>query len=214
MEVTVLSSKEQGIIIGDNGTSKIKVTETSIRVITNDVGICPLGVITIVPTIQVQLGRNITEFLHCLKMVRKPIATQKIPSKGPQATYKVIRLSTGKVPSVPICTISTINDIIMAVTFNQELNYNTVYARYESISIIHKLTAGKVTEAGSLSRAVEAVSVITGKPSSTFKIKQFSRNIVVYTTIQGLKYQYKYTFSRDSRDYYNLLSVGFMLNEQ
>lgn len=203
----------EGRFIGDNGASKILLTESSIRIISKDRALSPLGVVTIIPTIQVQLGRKMTEFMECLKLIRKPLATQKIMSKGHQATYKIIRLSTGKVPSVALCTISTIDDTIMSVTFNQELNYNENYTRYEKLSVIHKLTAGKADEPGLLSKAVEAVSIITGKSPLFFKIKQFGNNIAVHTEIKGAKYQYKYTFSKDSRDYYNLLSVGFMLSK-
>lgn len=199
-------------IIGKTDKSAILITDTSIKILKAAGGniLNPLGVVTLIPGVQLELGRQMDEFAKCLKMVRKPLALQKIAENNGQCTWHVIRLGTGKVPEAKVCTINTIHGIIAAVSFNQSLVYNATYRKYQPLSVVHQLKVGKAGSAGQLSRAVSVVAVITGQSASDFKITESNKSIIVYTAIKELSSQYRFTFLKDEKDYFNLLSIGFL----
>ncbi len=200
-------------IVGENGNSSILLTNRGIRIQVKDAkanAVCPVGVVTIVPGVQVELGRGIKEFIRCLKSIRKPLAIQNIADSGVQKVWKIIRLETGNVPEVWICTIDTINEKIASVVFNQDIIYDKEYRRYQRLSCIHQLKAGKFGSANSLGTAVSRVSRITGEPIGSFRIRA-NRNIVtVYTNKRKLEHQVNYIFINDRYGNCRLIAVGFM----
>ena len=202
-------------VVGQTDKSVIIVTDKGLKILRmgGSKSVNALGVVTLIPGVQLELGRGMEEFTKCLRLIRKPLAIQKIAENDGNGTWHIIRLSTGNVPEARICTINTINEIIAAVSFNQSLVFNTTYRRYQQLSTMHQLAIGEAGKVGQLSQAVIAIAAITGEEASNFKIVESAKSIIVYTTIRGLVNQYKYTFLRDQRNYYSLLSVAFMANK-
>lgn len=197
-------------VIGKTDKSSIHVSDKGLKIDMSNKSLNPLGVITIIPGIQIELGRNIEEFIQCLKLIRQPLAIHKIADNKGQATWRILRLATGKVHEVIICTISTIKNVIASVSFNQELAYDLKYRKYQRLSAMHQLTAGRAGTIGLLSKAVIGISAITGEEASNFGIISNDKTIVVKSTLKKLENQYKFTFVCDKKGYFNLLSVGFM----
>ena len=201
-------------LVSQTEKSKMVISESGIRIITGDQAPCPLGVVTIIPGVQLELGRSIAEFIDCLKRIRKPLATQVIGNPSTQAKYRILRLCTGNVPGGVVCSIATVQGKIVSVTFNQDLAYDKNFLKYQGLSIIHRLTAGKDGDNQLLANSVKAVATITGKSASNFRIKEVKTSIIVYTDMKETKNVYRYTFSKDKMGYYNLLSVGFMVTNK
>lgn len=189
---------------------QMKVSDKSISVVTKSKAVNPLGIVSLIPNVQIYLGMYIQELLTHLKVIRKPLGLFKIAESNGLATWRFMRFQTGKIPEETVCTLNTYNNRIIYITFNPRLVLNTDYVRYEGLSIIHQITAGKVGDSNILSKAIKAVSVITGESPADFLMKSNKNTIVVYTNKKNLSNQYRYTFAIDPRGYYNLLSVGFL----
>lgn len=173
-------------------------------------GKSPVGIVSILPGVQLELGRTITEFITCLREVRKPIGFHKIASTREESIWDVIRISTGCAPEAIVCRITTVNDIMVSVWFNKSLVTNTNYTKYQPLSGMHQLTAGLESVPGLLSRALDSVSTVTGDSTDKFLIKSDSKRIIVYTNTPGEALQYKYTFTKGKDKFFNLLSVSIM----
>lgn len=202
-------------IFGKTDKSAILVNEKSMFIARKGTkgwqyGVNPLGVVTILPGVQIELGRTMTELIQCLKEVRKPIGLHKIADIGSQANWNIIRIPTGKVPEAVVCKITTIQDIIVSVSFNKSLVKNAEYRRYQPLSAMHQLTAGKVGDIALWSSAVSAVATMTGEKKSNLIIKANDKTLMVRTAIRELENQYRYTFTKDSEDVFNLLSISFL----
>lgn len=200
-------------LVGKSSKSVIRVTENSIRVYRlagTESSQNMIGIVTIIPGIQLELGRSIREFVNCLKMIGKPIAIQKIFDRNNQCTWNLIRMATGNIPEVVICSIGTINDRMVNVAFNQELPYNKKYRQHQKLSIEHKINAGKREEPGCLANAVKIVSVITKVPTTSFKIRSNKNVTYIYSNIKDLDNQIKVTFAEDRRGYFKLMGIGIV----
>ena len=190
--------------------SSVIIGSNAIRINTDENRINPLGVVTIMPKVQLELGMEIKQFIECLRMTRIPLMLQRATRNRKSEQWQIIRIPTGNVPEAIVCTLNITEGIIDKVSFNQDLLYNKEYRKYQRLSAIHQLTAGKVDDSGNLSRAVSAVSTLTGINPDRFKIKASHRTIVVYSNTKGEKRKYRYTFIKDSRNSFNLLSIGFV----
>lgn len=197
-------------VIGDNGYSKILVSDKSINVLVNGSNaLYPVGIVSILPSIKIELGRDIDEFKMCLKMVRKPLGIQKVYGAGDYDTWYILRLHTGKVPEGRICTINTFKNKMAAISFNPKLVYNEEFRRYEELSVLHQLRVGKSGDNKILSKAISYISLLTGEPSSNFSVKD-KKDIIHIKIFKGDR-AYKYSFYKDPNNYVNLLGVSLVI---
>lgn len=194
-------------IVGSNGWSSIMVSDKSIKILTLSKSINPPGVVTVLPGIQLELGRSILEFIGCLKQVRQPLAIQKISESKGVSTYYLIRLQTGKVKEARICTITTYKDMIINVAFNQDLVYDKEFQKYQRLSVVHQLRAGKEGDSNLLTNAITSVSTITGVPQSRLFIIE-AKNKIVVKLRDTQSNAIQFVFVKDKEGYYNLLSIG------
>lgn len=202
-------------IVGENQHSSIFFTDESMLILRKkgNKSFNPIGVITIIPGIQLELGRRFDEFAKCLKEIRKPLGIQRISQNKEQSTYYIIRFATGKVPEARVCSITVLNGIIASVSFDPDLPNNKEYIRYQKLSMMHQIVAGREDTMSIMSKAISAIALITGEKISEFKMKSTSHSIVVYTDSPHFTYQYAYTFAKDKRGYFSLLSIGFVANK-
>lgn len=211
-----MKNSENVRFIGDNGYTAIRVDERSIQIASSDTHeiykSCRPGVITIMRGIQVELGREMREFLGCLRLIRRPLGVQKIAEQGDIATWKLIRFGTGNVEEKIVCTMSIIRGRIKVVSFNVELAYDANYKKHEGLSIPHQITAGKLGEPNNLSKAVSAIMAITGISNEQLKIKSNSKKVTIYTNQKGVDEQYRFLFVRDKLGYLRLASIGMTAN--
>lgn len=196
------------MIIGDNGRSKIAVTNNGVRVLAKPIvqGKIPIGVVTIVPGIQLEIGRSFDEFVDCIQCTNKPLAFNlKVKDTKKCITiWELQRLPTGNVEEATICNITVIRDEIYSVQFNQNLAYDKNYTRYEKLSILHQVTLGKPNENNTCSRGISTINKLTGIDYGDMITRQFKHGVEI--KIKG--YKISYIFFTDKQGYMNLLSIG------
>lgn len=195
------------IVIGENIKSKIIVTDKSVRVspkVKSNAYITP-NIVTLTPGIQAELGRSLKEFIECVQHTDKPLLFTLISGKRRDGVriYNLNRMETGKVKEAYICSIVSIDDIMISFQFNQELAYDENYRRYEKLSILHQLTLGKSTHSDLLFRGSNTISKITGIHPNSLMSKPFKDGLDVILLDEGIKY----TFFKDSHGFMNLLSI-------
>lgn len=206
-------SIQKNWVINEGGRPKIIVSEGSVRVIPDRESNAPIHpeIITILPGIQLQLGRSIQQFIKEVQYTKRPIIfTQMInsPKKGVSA-YKVTRVATGRVPERDICVINCFQGAIIGVMFSQELNYDKEYKTYERLSITHQLTLGKLKGEIThevVSEGVHTISFLTHIPENRIDVRHSPKGILF--RLPGM---ISYEFYLDKNGYLNLLNIQRMI---
>lgn len=173
----------------------------------------PVGVVSLLPGIQIKLGRSMEEFVKMLKISARPLGVQKIAeSKYGQETWRLLFFAVDSTDEYVVCIITTMHGAIVAVTFNQDLIYDNAFRENQRLSALHLATAGKCDSAyGQLSKAVQIIAGITGEALSNFEMKADDQRIAVNTCKNDLENQYSYLFVKDKNNYFNLLSISVIM---
>lgn len=194
----------------NNTDDTVVIKGNSIRVKSNSKSKASnyVGVVSILPGIQVKIGRGIDEFVSNIRKTTRGLGVQRTSITKELSVWKVMILKEDDFEKKYICSINAINNIIVSVTFNHKLNYDKEYRSRNRLSMLHMLTAGKVGELDNEIKALKAISIITGEHIKNLETTVRENQIIVKTDIEGLKNQYRYTFFKDPGGYYNMLSVA------
>lgn len=195
------------LIVGKTDFSGISITDRSIEIVPNNREHL-LGVVSIMRGIQIELDRDIMQFLGCLRKIRRPIGIQEIARSGEVATYRLIRLETGDVGEKVVCTFSVVGGLIKVVSFNLALCTDENYKKHEGLSAIHQITAGKCGDSHNLSKALSAVSFITKKRLDELRVKTNSKKTTIYAYDSVVDKTYRYLFVKDKVGYLHLASIA------
>ena len=71
-----------------------------------------------------------------------------------------------------------------------------------------RLSAAHQLRADNISAAVIGMTALTGIRPDEVKMEVSKRSIVIYKDLPEIKLQYRYLFSKDSRDVFNLLGIS------
>lgn len=188
-------------ITGLNGKTAIHVTSDSIKILHNKKATNPLGIVSITPKIQIELGRDINEFIGYFVKLDGNMAIQHLVTNGSMDIFKVVKLKVADQEFVEICTITSLAGKIVAITFNKNLVYNKEFIKHEGISDMHLISAGKNGET-----ALKEIARITNEPMNIFSVNK-NENYVTVFTLTPEQYHYKYVFARDMHDNYRLVTI-------
>ena len=202
--------RDEVTVLGHNGKSFIRIHSRCVEIVYNDKTVNPIGVISIMKGIQIELGRPLKHFIASLRLIRRPLAVQKVIENGNTSSWKLIRIATGEVKEKVVCTFTVIDGLIKVVAFNTDLSYDDNYKKHEGLSVFHQVTAGEVLAGSNISKALSSIMVLTKLSNEQLKVKSNKRKITVYTNLKDSDVQYRYLFLSDRRGYFHLTSIGIV----
>lgn len=188
-------------IIEDIQSRKV-VVDNGVRVVSSGMHMNPLGVFTIIPGVQWELGRDVRDFIKDIRKAKAPLAVQRVRETHSRETWEIIRVPMDGLPDIKICTFRTEDSIVKAVSYNQAVIYDERFKGKIRLSAAHQLRANNI------SAAVIGMTALTGIRPDEVRMEVSKRSIVVYKDLPEIKLQYRYLFSKDSRDVFNLLGIS------
>lgn len=163
--------------------------------------------IKIVNCMQLELGRNIEEYIQVLNDTRIPISIYKFFEDGALSQYIMVRLGTGEVKDTNIAYIVCSNKRIMSISLNSDVLSNANFRRYVGISLIMQTSL----EGNSVDEYRHKLSTILGIPQNKIGLSGDKSNI--YANIAVGKVKIKYTFvKKPNNDFYRIASVSLEEN--
>ena len=172
-----------------------------------------VGVISILPKIQIAIGTKLSTFIKALEMSRSPIALQKILSNGKFETYRIIRMPTGNIPEREIATVDTYNGTIIGATYNGKLLKDQAFKRLVKLSTMHQIRLCKADSTNKLLLATKCISLLTNLSRDKLVVQETARTIrvkVVFKT--NIKLPVYYIFILDD-GYYRLSQIAYDYND-
>lgn len=188
------------------------VSEDGIRVAGHrGVGYSSVGVVTVLPGIQIRLGWFMESFADVIHYVKKPIGVEKIVAAKTHTLWQISKLWTENTKEEIICTVTAVKGKIIGVTYNQDLIYNEHFREYQSLSMLHLLTAGHSSDTRKTTKAIQGIAAITGLKAQEISVVEIGERIIVNTLDKLADKTCQYIFCKDKHGYYNMLSVGYEL---
>lgn len=200
----------------------ITVDGSTIRVTSNkafsnksiDKGRYAVGIVSILPKVQIAIGEKLESFLEALEFSRLPLALKKTVAKGAYSTYDVVRLETGNIKEATIATLSVYNKIIIGITYSRSILLDREFRKLVKLSAMHQLAICNKEDPCKLLKATSCISTLTGIPRDKLVTVQTARSIKVKVQFKN-KYNLPmyYTFALDKTNKYNLLQISFDYND-
>lgn len=172
-----------------------------------------VGVVSLLPRIQIAVGQRIDTFLKALELSRTPLALQKIINNGQLDTYRVLRLQTGNIPEATIATVDTYMGIILGVTYNTEVLSNKEFRKLVKLSAMHQIVLCPAGEPSRLLLATKCIGVLTNVDRDKLIVKETKRNLMVRVNFKSkLEIPVYYIFSLGKDNKYRLSQIGYNYN--
>lgn len=172
-----------------------------------------VGVVSILPKIQIAIGTKLSTFVEALEMSRSPIALQKVLSNGKFETHKILRMSTGNIPEREIVTVDTYNGIIIGVTYNGKLLKDQTFKRLVKLSTMHQIRLCKENSVSRLLMATKCISLLTNIARNDLIVQETARTIRVRVASKtNIRLPVYYIFILDN-GYYRLSQIAYDYND-
>lgn len=206
----------------ENSEYKIVVDGATIRVSNNKIyndrtlnkTKFSVGIVSILPKVQIALGEKLDIFIEALEFSRLPIALKKTVCKGEYCTYDVVRLETGNIKEATIATLSVYSGIMVGITYSRSILLDKDFRKLVKLSAMHQLSLCGKEDTGRLLKATVCISTLTGMPREKLIVLQTARSIRVRVPFKNrFELPIYYIFALDKRDKYNLLQISFDYNE-
>lgn len=173
-----------------------------------------VGIVSIIPKVQIILGGELKMFLDALELSRLPIALRRTVVKGAYETYDIIRLQTGNIREATLATLAVYNGLMVGITYNRAVLFDKDFRRLVKLSAMHQITIGKKSGAAGLLAATDCISKLTGVPRDKLVVVQKARSIRVRASFRTkLDLPLYYIFAMDKSLNYNLVQISFDYNE-
>jgi hypothetical protein len=195
-----------------NGKSCIAIRNGKLYVISTEYKDFSPRAFTIMNGFQVELGRNINDFIEALKETRLPVLLKQVTQVGNNAYYQIIRMHTGNVEDKLVATILCKNDIITTISFNRDLIRDNQYRKYNSISVLHQLSmpydfsdSGCFTRGSQLRETLKSV-ISTANP--IINVVENNNQLSALVTEDDLRFCFKFIINKNGKDMYELVSIS------
>ena len=183
-------------IMFKNKDSCLLIYDDKIYVRTADNSDFSFRAITVTSGFQLELGRNIGEYIETMKYSRLPLFFKHVVDRGENSYYLLVRMKTGRVEDKVIANIVCKSDILYSISFNRDLIRDREYRRYNQLSILHQLTIPR--ELNGFSNRSEQLRKLlyqTVPYEGNIKIIETENNLAAAVKVGGLPL--KYTFIKD-----------------
>lgn len=200
-------------------SDRLAVNGSSIRIMRKDTNgrvSNKVGIVSILPAVQIKLGIKLDDFIAALELSRLPLAITKTLQKGRFRAYDIVRLETGAICEEILVSVSVCEGIVIGVTYNRKALSNENFRKLVRLSAMHQVSISG-EKSYRLLMATRYVSIVTGVPRE---------KLLVIETLRGIKVKVKeyyadtlvdipvyYTFKLDKSNRYDLTEVSYDFNE-
>ena len=205
----------QSVKLYDNGYSHILINNSTIQVLRNTDNMFSPRSIKVWSSMQIELGRPVSEFKECLAKTRVPLMIKEVslPIKGVLG-YQLIRMHTGKVQDKVLANILEKDNKIIKLTFNRELANDKEFRKYSQVPVVNQfrlkalnLENSKELEAH-FAKQLDIIIETLFRGTATFiKAEYTPGEIIVHADANGQEQKVSLIFSSKS-SYYELVSVS------
>lgn len=177
------------IVLSDKNHSSVVVKDTSIIINRNinTAGEDLTGIIHIMGSVSIEIGRSINQFIDTLKYTRIPIVIKRVIKKGDYSTYQVIRINTGKVPNINLGLIETYKETMVGFIYDSDVVINRRLRKYVKTSVLNMLA---IKKEGNYLVKIENVLRLILKIDGEINIKQNKSGSVLDMYVQSKVYKY------------------------
>ena len=173
-----------------------------------------IGVVSILPKVQILLGKRLSSFTDALEKSRVPLALKKTLSNGKYETFQVLRLETGNIPEATIATLVTYNNIMVGLTYNGDIVEDKKFRKLVKLSAMHQLVLGTKEDPQRLYKATKYISVITKLPRESLIAIEKARSIRIRASSNNImQLPIYYIFSLNKNGAYRLAEVSYDIND-
>lgn len=206
---------DAGRFIVDGATIRVVMGDNTPRAAkAGKIAAYSIGIVSILPKVQVAIGSDLDSFIKALELSRIPIALQKTLVKGAYSTYNVLRLQTGSIPEVVIATLSVFNGVVIGVTYSRSILENKEFRQFVRLSAMHQLSACNKGDKLRLVKATSCISTLTGIRRERLVVIETPNSLRVKVPYESkYKLPVHYTFTLDKHDRYNLLQIAYNFND-
>lgn len=197
-----------------NVSQDIEVKEYSIKIRDklNKKSANPIGVVSVLPELQIRIGMSYKLLLECLKNANIYVFFQQIHHKNGVEIYSLMRIGLNGIGDEPLGAITVYNGIVVSYQFNQRMGPGNT-----NLSAIQQIRIGG-TQENAAKLAVTAISALTKIKitKENWGINMGDSGIQVYYKFDPMcngKYNLYYYLSQDSTNRYFVNTVGYSMNE-
>lgn len=169
--------------------------------------------VTIASGFQIELGRDINNFIEALKHTRLPFLIKEVITRGDVTNYQIIRMGTGNVETVVVATIVCKKNLIHTVGFNRKLIYDSKYRRYNNLSVLHQLSipfdlseSQCNTRTEQIKKTIDAFIFV----NNTVEVVEKLNKLNAIVTVDEDKMQYAFVSNSNNNNRYELTSISLI----
>lgn len=206
----------RSVLVGD---VTVNIDGGSIKIannISNDSkrNIYKVGIAPILANVQVALGEKFSQFKAAVELSRAPLAFKETPINKKITSYKIFRLSTGKVEERMLSTLIVCKDIIVGVEYNKDLIDDNIFRKYVRLSALQFLTLGKQGSKSNLLTSTKSLSILLRISRESLIVVESAKNIVVKVKSNNkLGLDINYVATLDKSGCYRMSIISFDINE-
>lgn len=175
----------------------IECTDTSVKVIIDgeENTPMPLGVVSILPRIQLKLGEDIRKFQEYMLNLNSNYMIIGNKQSRRIETWDFVRLEDELIPKEKsICSIITINNNIVSITYNQSLLDDREFREAEKLSLLQQIRFKSNNDMASVLLAIRTLTHETVKnlllledDNGRLEIRHKTKNVKFVFTFTGTK---------------------------
>lgn len=190
----------------NNGKTCIAYKSTSIANVMSKkhTALSPLN-IKVVNGLQLELGRNIEDYIDVLKKTRIPITIRKYFASNGIGQYIISRMNTGRIDDYQMAYVVCRDNRIMAISLNDALLLNVKFRRFVGISLVFQVgLEGNNEEAYRMK-----LGTVLGVEPSKLKIEIKPAEVDAYIKKGDCKIKYT-LIKKTPTDIYRMASVSLI----
>lgn len=201
---SIYDIENEEVKLYENNGYNVECTSNSVKVILKDSKNVPMpiGVVSILPMIQLKLGEDIEKFqLYMTNLSKNYIILKGVESIHIE-TWEFIRLQDEDIDEeIKICDIVTLNNKIINISYNQELPENKKFRQLERLTTLQQI---KFKNKNTLNMIMFVMSRLTHEKITEFRLLENSTGRLEIIHIKsGIKFVFTERFNN-----YTLASIG------
>lgn len=201
---SIYDIENEEVKLYENNGYNVECTSNSVKVILKDSKnvTMPIGVVSILPMIQLKLGEDIEKFqLYMTNLSKNYIILKGVESIHIE-TWEFIRLQDEDIDEeIKICDIITLNNKIINISYNQELPENKKFRQLERLTTLQQI---KFKNKNTLNMIMFVMSRLTHEKITEFRLLENSTGRLEIIHIKsGIKFVFTERFNN-----YTLASIG------
>ena len=193
----------------NNGKSYMVVKDNSLLILNSKAMDIAVSAIKVCNGFYIELGRPVEQFENIIMKTRIPIMIERVNKMKNIETYNVIRVETGNVDDVVLCSMVVRDGIIESIIRSLEFKKINNFEKYIQLGSLWKLSINKDNDIELCKyKAINTIKTICRGATFNYKFTADYRTTRIIVKVNGDNVNQEYSFQlNESTRRYELLSI-------